>query len=55
MLIIKRKMSTIKQLGKGDNAHQKPFNITQLFKNKNLKNVIKSVFDVNMHHGPIGV
>jgi hypothetical protein len=55
MLVVKRKMGTIKQFGKMDNAHQKPFNITQLSKNNNLRNVIKSVFDIDLHHGPIGV
>jgi len=50
MLVIKRKMCIIKQLCKKDNAHQKPFNITQLFKNNNLKNVIKNIFNVNLHH-----
>jgi hypothetical protein len=55
MLAIKRKMSTIKQLGKGDNVHQRPPGITQLSKNSDLKNVIKSVFNVDLHHGPIRV
>jgi hypothetical protein len=55
MLEIKRRMNTIKQLGKRENVHQKPLDITQLFKNNNLKNVIKSIFDINMHHNPIKV
>jgi hypothetical protein len=53
MLVVKKKMSTIKQPGKGDNARQSPDNITQLSKNNNSKNVIKIVFYVNLHHGPI--
>jgi hypothetical protein len=55
MLVVKRRMNTIKQLGKRDNAHQRPFDSTQLFKNNNSKNVIKSVFDVDLHHDPIRV
>jgi len=55
MLEIKRRMNTIKQLGKRENVHQKPLDITQLFKNNNLKNVIKSIFDIDLHHGPIKV
>jgi hypothetical protein len=55
MLVIRRKMSTIKQLGKRDNVHQRPPNITQLSKNSDSKNIIKSVFNVDLHHGPIRV
>jgi hypothetical protein len=55
MLVIKKKISTTKQPGKGDNVHQKPPGITQLFKNNSLKNIIKSVFNVDLHHGPIRV
>jgi hypothetical protein len=55
MLVVKRRMSIIKQLGKRDNARQSPRNITQLSKNNNFKNVIKSVFYINFHHGPIKV
>jgi hypothetical protein len=55
MLVVKKKMSTIKQPNKGDNVRQNPNNITQLFKNNNSKNVIKIVFDVDLHHGPIRV
>jgi len=55
MLILKRKMNTIKQLGKGDNACQRPPGITQSSKNNSLKNAIKSIFYLNMHHGPIRV
>jgi len=55
MLVVKRRMNTIKQLGKRDNVHQRPFDNTQLFKNNNSKNVIKSVFDVDLHHDPIKV
>jgi hypothetical protein len=32
MLVIKRKMSTIKQLGKGDNVHERPLDMTQFLK-----------------------
>jgi hypothetical protein len=28
MLVVKRKMNTIKQLSKGDNVRQKPFDVT---------------------------
>ncbi len=55
ILEVKRKMNTIKQLGKRDNAHQKPPNITQLFENTYSKNIIKSVFNIDLHHGPIRV
>jgi hypothetical protein len=50
MLVKKKIMSTIKQLGKGDNAYQRPLNIIQLSKNSSSKNVIKNVFDVDLHH-----
>jgi hypothetical protein len=53
MLIVKKKMSVIKQLGKGDNARERPPIITQLFKNNNLKNIIKNVFNVDLHHSLI--
>jgi hypothetical protein len=55
MLVVKRKMNAIKQLGKKDNAHQRPFNITQLFKNSRSRNTIKNVFDLNLHHNLIRV
>jgi hypothetical protein len=42
MPVVKRRMSTIKQHGKGDNVWQKPFDITQLFKNNNLKMLLKA-------------
>jgi hypothetical protein len=48
-------MSTIKQHGNGDNAHQRTYNISQLFKNSNSKNIIKIVFDIYLHHNPINV
>jgi hypothetical protein len=48
-------MMNIKQLGKGDNVHQRPPNITQLSKNNNSRNVIKSVFNVDLHHSLIKV
>ncbi len=44
MLVVKKKMSTIKQPGKGDNARQSPDNITQLSKNNNSKKLLKSFF-----------
>jgi hypothetical protein len=50
MLIVKKKMSTIKQLGKGDKVRQVPFDITQLSKNSSSRNVIKNIFDINLHH-----
>jgi hypothetical protein len=52
MLVVKRRMNTIKQPKKGDNVHQRPLDITQLSKNNNLKNVIKNV---DLHHNPIMV
>jgi hypothetical protein len=47
MLIVNRRVNTIKQLGKGENVHQRSLDITQLSKNSSSKNVIKNVFDVN--------
>jgi hypothetical protein len=55
MLVVKRKMNTIKQLDKEDNACQRPLTITQCLKNKSLKNAIESIFNVDLHHGPIKV
>jgi hypothetical protein len=55
MVIVKRRINTIKQSGKGDNVHQKPLGITQLFKSNSSKNTIKNVFDVDLHHSPIKV
>ncbi len=55
MLEIERKMNTIKQIRKGDNAHQRPPDITQLSKNRCSRNFIKNVFDVNLHNDPIRV
>jgi hypothetical protein len=55
MLVVKRIIGTIKQLGKGDNARLKPPDVTQFYKNNSLRNVIKIIFDVNLHHGPIMV
>jgi hypothetical protein len=48
-------MNTIKQPLKRDNACQKPLGITQFFKNGNLRNDIKNVFGINLHHSPIKV
>jgi len=55
MLVVKRIMNTIKQFGKGDNVHQKTPDISQFLKNNNSINVIKSVFNVNLHHDPFKV
>jgi hypothetical protein len=55
MLVIKKRMNTIKQPGKGDNVCQKSFDILQLSKNSSSKNTIKSIFDVDLHHDPIKV
>jgi hypothetical protein len=55
MLVVKRRMNSIKQLGKWDNPHQSPLDITQFSKNNNSKNAIKGVFDINLHHNPIRV
>jgi hypothetical protein len=55
MLVIKRRMNTIKQHGKRDNVRQRPLDITQFFKNNSSRNVIKSIFDVDLHHNPIRV
>jgi hypothetical protein len=49
----KEKHEHKKQFGKRDNVHQRPLGITQFFENIYLKNTIKSVFDVNLHHGQI--
>jgi hypothetical protein len=53
MLVIKRRMNTIKQLGKTKDACQRSSNISQLSKNSSLRNDIKNVFDVDLHHDPI--
>jgi hypothetical protein len=37
-----------KQFGKGDYVHQRPPNITQLSKTSSLKNVIKSIFYIEL-------
>lgn len=55
MLVLKRIMIIIKQLGKGDNACQRSPNILQLSKNNNSKNVIRNIFDVNLCHDLIKV
>jgi hypothetical protein len=49
MLEIKRRMSTIKQPGKGDNARQRPPSITQFFKNNSSRNTIENIFDIDLH------
>jgi hypothetical protein len=38
-----------------DNAHQRPFSLTELSKNNNLRNIIKNIFNVDLHHSPIMV
>jgi hypothetical protein len=55
MLIVNKKINTIKQPGKRDNIHQRPSNIAQFFKNTSSRNIIKNVFDIDLHHGPIRV
>jgi hypothetical protein len=45
-------MSTIKQLDKRDNVHQKSLSILELSKRNNSRNIIKNVFDVDLHHNP---
>jgi Na+-transporting NADH:ubiquinone oxidoreductase subunit NqrA len=55
MLVVKKIMSTIKQLGKWDNVHQRPFDIIELSKNNNSKNIIINVFHIYLHHNPIKV
>jgi hypothetical protein len=55
MLVVKRKMNTIKEFGKGDNARQRPHDITHFFKNNSSRNAIKSIFDIDLHYSPIRV
>jgi len=55
MLVVKRKMVTIKQLGKMENVCQRLLGITYFSKNNNLRNVIKSIFYVDLHHNLIKV
>jgi len=43
MLVVKRKMITIKQPSKGGNVRQRPHGFIQLSENNNLKNAIKNV------------
>jgi hypothetical protein len=52
MLVVKKRMNTLKKLSKKDNVHQKLLDITQLSKNNDLKNVIKSI---DLHFGSIKV
>ncbi len=44
MLAIKKRLSTIKQLGKRDNARKKPLTLHKYLKITLLRNVIKSIF-----------
>jgi len=53
MLEIKRKMNIIKQPDKRDNAHDRSLDILEFSKKQIKINDIKSVFDVNLHHGLI--
>jgi hypothetical protein len=55
MLVIKKGMNTIKELGKRDNVLQKTPDILQLLKNNSSKNVIKNIFNIDLHHNPIKV
>jgi len=50
MLIVNRRMDTIKQPNKKDDVHQRPPSITQLFNKSDSTNVIKNVFNVDLHH-----
>jgi len=45
----------IKQLDKRDNACQRLSDITKLFLNNNSRNVIKNIFNLDLHHDPIKV
>jgi len=40
MLVINIIMNTIKQHSKGNNVHQRPFDITQFIKNRDYGNII---------------
>jgi hypothetical protein len=51
----KEKNEHHKQLSKRDNVHQRPPGVTQHFKNNDSINVIKSIFNIDLHHGPIQV
>jgi hypothetical protein len=53
MLILKRRMSTIKQHDKGDNVYQRSSSTLKLFKNSSLRNVIKNIFNIDLHHNLI--
>jgi hypothetical protein len=55
MLIIFLKMSIVKQHDKKDNVCQRTYDISQLFKINSLKNIIKNVFNIYLHHNPIKV
>jgi hypothetical protein len=55
MLVVKRRMGAIKQPSKRDNVSQRPPNITRLLKNNNSRNIIKRVFNVDLHHDLIRV
>jgi hypothetical protein len=45
----------IKHIDKRDNACQSLSDITELFLNNNSRNVIKNIFNLDLHHDPIKV
>jgi hypothetical protein len=55
MLVVKKRMCTIKQFGKKDNARQKPLRHHTTLLNINSRNLIKNVFNIDLHHNPIRV
>jgi len=55
MFVVNKRINTIKELGKKDNVHKRPPDVTQVSKNNSLKYTIKNVFDIDLHHGPIRV
>jgi hypothetical protein len=54
ILVVKRKMSIIKQFGKGDNAHQRSLASRSSLK-KQFKKRYQSIFIINLHHDSIKV
>jgi hypothetical protein len=55
MLVVKRRMGTTKQLGKVDNLHQRSPRHHTIFLKNSSRNVIKIVFNIDLHHSPIKV
>jgi hypothetical protein len=55
MLVVKKRMCTIKQFGKRDNARQKPLRHHIIILNINLRNLIKNVFNIDLHHNLVRV